>query len=232
MNISEQTALCDENLYKYKTELHCHTAESSLECGKVSAKDIVNIYEDAGYSTLVITDHFGGKHISDKGIQYDICTFYEGYKCAVEAKKNINLILGVEVNLAGSANDYLVYGITEDFVRENPEMYRLTAAEFCDFVHEKGLLVYQAHPFRDRMTIIHPSLCDGIEVFNAHPKHDSRNNIAMEWAKMYGKNAISGSDAHRPAGMALSGIKTKEEIKTSAELLSVLRSCDYKLITF
>jgi len=32
--------------------------------------------------------------------------------------------------------------------------------------------------------------------------------------------------------MALSGIKTKTEIKNSYDLLEVLKSCDYELITF
>ncbi len=221
-----------ESLYKYKTELHCHTAESSLKCGKVAAEDIVDTYINAGYNTLLITDHFGGVHISEKGMEYDICTFLEGYNSAKNTSNKINIILGMEINLCANKNDYLVYGITEDIIRKNPEMYKLDIEEFCNFAHENELLVYQAHPFRNNMTIIKPDICDGIEVFNAHPKHDSRNDIALAWAKMFNKNMISGSDAHRPAGMALSGIKTKTEIKNSYDLLEVLKSCDYELITF
>lgn len=44
-----------ERLYKYKTEMHCHTAQSSLKCGKMNAEDVVETYINAGYSTLLIT---------------------------------------------------------------------------------------------------------------------------------------------------------------------------------
>lgn len=221
-----------ESLYKHKTELHCHTVESSLKCGKLPAEVIAEKYIDAGYSTLVITDHYGGSHISGKGAEYDIDVFLRGYNAAKKLEDKINIILGMEVNLYGGKNDYLLYGITEEIIYKEPEMYKFNLMELRDFAHENGLLLYQAHPFRNGMTVVPPDICDGIEVFNSHPKHDSRNNIALEWAKMYNKNMISGSDAHHPEAMALSGIKTKSEIKNSENLLEVLRSCDYELITF
>lgn len=42
---------------KYKYELHCHTDEVSL-CGKVPAGEIAEMYRQAGYSGIVITDHY------------------------------------------------------------------------------------------------------------------------------------------------------------------------------
>ncbi|MBR5586359.1 MAG: PHP domain-containing protein [Clostridia bacterium] len=216
---------------KYKTETHCHTLESSLKCGKLPAKEIVRRYVDAGYDTLVITDHYGGKHVSGDETR-DLSTFFEGYNSAKTASQDINIILGVEVNLCESANDYLVYGITEEIIRENPLMYTLPIKEFVDFAHQYDLLVYQAHPFRNGLKIIPPDICDGIEVFNAHFKHDSRNNIALEWAKMYGKKMISGSDAHHPEAMAKSGILTDTKIKTTEDLMNVLRNDNFELITY
>ena len=41
----------------YKYELHCHTSESS-RCGQTSASDMADFYKKAGYTGLVITDHF------------------------------------------------------------------------------------------------------------------------------------------------------------------------------
>ena len=71
---------------------------------------------------------------------------------------------------------------------------------------------------------------DGIEGFNSHPRHDSRNDIAMAWAKKYDLQMISGSDAHRPQDVAISGIRTKEIVKTSEQLVEVLRNRDYEMI--
>ncbi len=220
-----------ERLYKYKTEMHCHTAQSSLKCGKMNAEDVVETYINAGYSTLLITDHYGGVHLSEKGAEYDICTFLEGYNTAKAVSDEINIILGMEINLYANKNDYLIYGITEEIIRKNPEIYKYNISELCDFAHKNGLLVYQAHPFRNNLCIVPPGICDGIEVFNSHPRHDSRNDIALAWAQKYNLNTISGSDAHKPEDMAISGIRTKYEIKTSDDLLNTLKSCDYKLIT-
>ena len=218
---------------RYKTELHCHTMESSLMCGKVAAKDIVDMYIAAGYSTLFITDHYGGQHISGKGSEYDVEVLLRGYRAAAEAAvgKDIHVILGIEVNLCGSKNDYLLYGVTEEFIRQNPEMYKLSLPDFVKLAHDNGMLVYQAHPFRNGMTVMKPNIVDGIEVFNGHPKHDARNDLAALWADKFGMKKISGSDGHRPHGMLVGGITTDTPIRSAQDLLSVLASEQYELIT-
>jgi len=219
-------------MLQFKTELHCHTQESSVKCGKIPAKDIVNSYIDAGYSTLVITDHYGAKHKSSNGISYDINKFLEGYNAAKDAANgSINIILGMEINLSENHNDYLIYGITEDFIKIKPEMYYMGIEEFSNHIHENGLLIYQAHPFRNRMSITSPPFLDGIESFNAHPRHDSRNSIAKSWADLHKMNTISGSDAHQLPDLCRSGITTEEEIKTNDDLLKILNNNEYKLIT-
>ena len=217
---------------KYITELHCHTKESSWKCGRVPAAEIMDKYIAAGYSTIVITDHFGGTHVSDKGLEYHTSLFFEGYNAAVKANKNINVILGMEINLNESANDYLLYGITKELILNNKKMYEWDIKQLCEWAHNNGVLVYQAHPFRNGLKVIPPNICDGIEVFNAHPKHDSRNHIAKLWAETYNLNGISASDAHHPEYMALSGITTDHEIKNIDDLLNTLRNKNYNLITY
>ena len=218
---------------QFKTELHCHTQESSVKCGKIPAADIVDAYINAGYSTLVITDHYGAKHRTENGIKYDIDKFLEGFYSATNAAQGrINIILGMEINLSENHNDYLIYGMTKDFIKINPEMYNMEIKELSNHIHENGLLIYQAHPFRNYMSIIPPSYLDGIEAFNAHPRHDSRNSIAKAWAELYNLNTISGSDAHRIPDLCQSGIITEKEIKTSSDLLDILKNNEYQLITF
>ena len=43
------------NYHKYDT--HVHTSETSI-CGKVDAKTLVRLYKKAGYTGVVITDHY------------------------------------------------------------------------------------------------------------------------------------------------------------------------------
>ena len=211
-------------MFKYKTELHCHTLESS-PCGKVSAKDFVNTYIEKGYNTLVITDHFT-KDFCDKN------HFLKGYYAAKEAGKGkINVILGMEYRSPAFRNDYLIYGDIEKFLSKDLDLINIELNDFINLAHENSLLVYQAHPFRNSMTVLKPDLLDGIEVYNAHPRHDSRNFLAYSFAKHYGKKMISGSDAHQVPDPARSGILTETEIKNHIDLLSVLKSENYKLIT-
>lgn len=217
---------------KFKTEMHCHTKESSKRCGKITVKNVVDFYINAGYNTLVITDHFGLKHFVDNSKEINITNFLEGYQIAKEyAKDNLNIILGMEINLIENHNDYLIYGLNEDFIYKNYEMFTLSVNELTELLHQNDFLIYQAHPFRNRMTVVPPGVLDGIEVFNAHPRHDSRNNIAKLWSEMYNLSTISGSDAHQIPDIARSGIITEEEIKNTGDLLTVLRNKNFELIT-
>ena len=99
----------------------------------------------------------------------------------------------------------------------------MDAASFSAFARQEGLLFYQAHPFRNGMSVVNPQLLDGIETYNGHPRHESRNDIAMAWAEKYGLQQISGSDFHDPDGYALGGILTRERIRSQKDLLKALR---------
>lgn len=53
--------------YIYKYETHCHTKEAS-RCAENSVSELIDEYVKAGYSGIVITDHFfnGNCKIDDK----------------------------------------------------------------------------------------------------------------------------------------------------------------------
>lgn len=47
------------------------------------------------------------------------------------------------------------------------------------------------------MTVTDDKLLDGVEIYNAHPGHESNNEIAEAWAKKYSHLRVtSGSDYH------------------------------------
>ena len=146
---------------------------------------------------------------------------YAGYR--------LNVILGCELRFEGSINDYLIYGITEEFLRNNPELHKMSLHSFVDLAHENGLLVIQAHPFRNGITIVNPALLDGMETFNGTPSYDGRIRVAEEWAKHYGLIRTSGSDFHNPDQRGYGGILTSAAIRTGEELVAILRSGNYTL---
>ena len=79
------------------------------------------------------------------------------------------------------------------------------------------------------MTMMPPKFLDGIEVFNGHPGHDSRNRIALEYCRRYGKIPTSGSDFHHPHSPEAGGIITDEPILDMKQLTDVLRGGNYIL---
>ena len=140
------------------------------------------------------------------------------------------MLFGAEVHFYENNNDYLLYGDSLDFLLKHPNMMQYGIRRFSEFVHnEKDLLLIQAHPFRDGMTIINPELLDGIEIYNAHPRHNSRNDLAEMWQKKYNLLYSAGSDAHE-SGDISSGILTDIKIDDNQTLLHVLRSGEFEII--
>ncbi len=221
----------------FKTELHAHTCQTS-NCAKASAEELVEAYIREGYRTVVITDHLS-THTYFK-YDYDnmswdekIDVFLLGYKAALKAANGrINVLLGMELrfDIPEINNDYLVFGIDESFLRSNGNLINMNIKSFSKLAREKGLMVFQAHPFRDEMTIISPEHLDGIEVHNGCIRHNSNNDIAEIWADKYKMKKTSGSDFHRIGDEAYGGIITDFEIKTNDDLLKVLNNGEYELI--
>ena len=217
----------------FKTELHCHSKSVSA-CARVSNEEIIQKFTEAGYTSLVLTNHFnqGTQDFLGCASYQDFVTAYlKGYEdLKREASGKLNIILGMELRFNENSNDYLVFGITEEFLRAHEDIFSLNPERFSKISRESGLLFVQAHPFRNTMTVINPAFLDGVEVYNGHKGHDSRNEIADMWADKYGLIKTSGTDFHYPHVPANAGILTEKEIKTSDDLLEIIKSGSYSLI--
>ncbi len=224
-------------MMKYKTELHLHTKEVS-DCGTVSAFDSADLYAAAGYSTVLVTDHmskftFSGKKYDRAGGSWEEkCDYYmRGYHTMLEAAAGrFNVLFGMELRSNTDDNDYLIYGMTEEFMRACPEMMDMPLKELIPQLHEAGMLFFQAHPFRNGMRIKKPDLLDGIEVYNGHPEQESRNDIAELWADKFNLLRSSGSDFHHDHHHPRAGIETDFPILTNEQLVQTLRSGNFTLI--
>lgn len=218
---------------EYKYELHCHTKETSL-CGQVPAAEIVRMYKDAGYNGIVITDHYSPMTYKPDTVwrpQTAVDFYISGYKEALKAAgDDFTVLLGMELRYYATANDFLVYGVTEDFLRSNGNLMKLYPKKFYEKAKQNNMIVLQAHPFREWMIRINPKYLDGAEVHNGKTSRE-RNEKAMQWvSKNNMQIKVSGSDFHRPQHLAKGGIITNEPIKTNDDLLRILRSGEYKMI--
>ena len=215
---------------KYLFDTHIHTSESS-ECGQVAAADVVARYKTLGYDGIVITDHM--QHIIDRfGGTYEenVDRFLDGYHTAKSlADDSFKVILGMELRFLENDNDYLVYGFDEEFLYSRDLAHIPTLEDFMPIAKENNLAIFQAHPFRTGMFIKKPGIVDGIEVYNGHGNHDSRNDIAMIWAEKYGLRKLSGSDFHGVITMEPGGVYFEDEINDSKDVAKALLAGRYSL---
>ena len=216
---------------KYLYDLHIHTSESSA-CGETCAADIVARYKGLGYDGIVITDHVGESALRNRGETYDekITDVLKGYRAAKALEdENFTVILGMELRFRENDNDYLVYGIDEDFLRRVNLTECEKPADFVAVAKENNLAFFQAHPFRDGMTVLNPTILDGVEVYNGHGGHDSRNDIALAWAKKFGVRMISGSDFHYVSKAEPGGVYFEERHMDSKAVAKALLENRYTL---
>ena len=217
----------------FKTELHFHSLEIS-ECSRVNVYDIIEKYTEAGYNTLVLANHLNrGTMRYQKSESWQ--DFIEKYWAAIEllrekAEGKINILPGAELRFNENINDYLLFGITKEFLLKNENMLELNPEKFHQLAMENGILFVQAHPFRNGMTVVNPRFLDGVEIFNGHMGHDSRNEIAYAWAEKFNLLKTSGTDFHYKDSPVNAGITTDFEITSLDMLVKTLKEGNYQLI--
>lgn len=213
----------------YKYDVHTHTAEVSA-CGQVVARDLVKSYKDKGYDGIVITDHYYLDYfegLGENSWEDKVKSYLSGYYEAREAgyKYNIDVFLGMELRFTEEwPNDFLIYGIDEDFLLDNPKLYEYNLEKFTRLKEEYDILIYQAHPYRGKCSVAPSDQLDGVEVYNGHPRHDSRNHLALEFATSNDLLMLSGSDAHMAEDVGRGGILSKDRIRDSRHMVEVLRN--------
>ena len=221
---------------KYLYEMHFHTKNTS-NCANVPAKISVEEYIKAGYDGIVVTDHLSPSTYMKYGRELlpwkkKIDFFLRGYN---EAKKTANgripVLLGMELRFRTSEgdNDYLVYGINEEFLYSHPNLLEMNSRTFYELAHKNGFLVFQAHPFRVGMKVTNPKYLDGVEIFNGNPRHNSNNDIAEMWAKKYDLMVTSGSDYHEIGDLGTGGIWFNKKITDNKTLVEELSKRNYEI---
>ncbi len=192
-------------------ETHMHTCQASA-CGRATGKEQARVYKDAGYTGIIMTDHFfGGNTAIDRSLPWEerVDLFWRGYEDAKEEGDRIGLdvFFGLEQNFR--FDEYLIYGLTKEYMKAHPEMEHWNRHQQLEEVHKAGGCVIQAHPFRIRgyMDKIRLGLqySDGIEAANAGNEilDDAR---AWLYAQEFGLLTTAGSDNHRGTDWPLYGV--------------------------
>lgn len=221
----------------YKIETHLHTNHVS-KCGWLDAETLAAAYAEAGYAGIAVTDHYNDDTWSY--IECDIETpgskvekfldsFYKMQQAC--AKYNIVVYMGAELRFRENENDYLFYGFDKEVLARPNDIQQMGIVSFSKKHRNESNLLIQAHPFRGKCVPVDPYLIDGLETYNGNPRHQSRNDYAVEYADHF-KNMIrsSGSDCHRTEDIARAGIACETLPKDTAEFVKMMRSGKYELV--
>lgn len=194
-----------------KLELHAHTSEVS-PCGTIPAKELIELYKQKEFDGVVICDHFRRSFFTRETDRENVEAFLEGYRIAKETGDEIGVkvYLGAELKLDEHPhNEYLLYGIDEAFLLDNPRIFELPLEKVREIVNSYGAVIIQAHPYRNGNC--EPAYeVDGYEIFNGHFCHFNSNQRAYELALETEKLQTSGSDTHWHCDTGNGGVLTEK----------------------
>ncbi|MCL2051654.1 MAG: PHP domain-containing protein [Lachnospiraceae bacterium] len=203
--------------YPYLFETHLHTSRGSA-CANCSPTDAAKAYKKMGYSGIIITEHnWGGNTAISRHLGWEdwVRKFVRGYEEAeIWGRKNDLMVLwGYESCF--DATEFLILGLTPDFLLKYPEIRYAGVEEQYRIVHEAGGIVVHAHPFREAYHIpkvrLYPEYVDAIEGLNCahitlYRDKEMYNRKAIKYANENDFPITAGSDAHsvrlRGGGMA------------------------------
>ncbi len=215
--------------YSFKTELHLHTSPVS-SCSEIPPEEAVKIYAAEGYDALVVTNHFEPSLLhrfadADSCVKWYLRDFYAAQEAG--DREGVAVLLGMEIRFTECINDYLVYGVDEEYLKEAYGYLDQGIEKFYRGMHREETVILQAHPFRNSMERADAKFLDGIETFNMHPGHNSRVGMAARYAREKGMIVSAGTDFHHPGHQGMAAMLSKTLPTDSYAVAKILRSRDY-----
>lgn len=219
-------------MFKYET--HVHTCEVSA-CASATGASQAMFYKSKGYTGIVVTDHFfnGNTTINPKlPWEEKVERFALGYENAKKKGDEIGLdvFFGWEYSYRGA--DFLTYGLSKEWLMENPIIMDFDVNSYCDFVRDSGGIIIHAHPFREASYIpmIHllPRKCDGVEIVNSN-RTDFENKMASLYCESYELLPFAGSDNHSANQDKLNGVSFEKRVADMDEFVDLVKNKKYRL---
>lgn len=216
----------------YRIESHLHTKYISV-CGWLEAEELAKRYHEAGYHALAVTDHYNVDTwlrlgIDARQIRDVMPQFTEGFQRLEQAaaKYDMPVYLGAEVRFYENQNDYLLFGFDPALLAQPHEVMSMGAVAFSEYARKAGAVMIQAHPFRTGCIPLDPVFVDGIEIYNANPRHNNHNDRAQALAERQAPSFLrtAGSDCHRPEDIGLSGLLSPTLPANAKEFADLLRA--------
>ncbi|NLP34920.1 MAG: histidinol-phosphatase [Clostridiales bacterium] len=219
----------------FRYETHLHTKEASA-CAMVSGYEQARRYKEAGYTGIVVTDHFfnGNTCIpSDLSWERRVDQFRLGFENAREEGERIGLSVFFGWEAKYGSQEFLIYGLDIPWLKKHPEIMSWTVEEQYRRVREAGGLVVHAHPFRERDYIkeirLFPDAVDAVEVINIGNDKKEFDEKAKEYAEQHKLLMTAGTDSHGYEKRR-SGVSFDHKLTDIDDFIRSIKSGKYKLI--
>ncbi len=220
-----------------KLETHCHTPGAS-PCADCDFDLAVKKYAAAGYGGVVITNHlseYSYGRLSGDSHREKTDSYFGCYYSAKEKleKAGLKAFWGVEVRAFcpnGDFSEYMLYGLTERDMYDNPPLYTFTQEELFRLAEKKNAFMYQPHPFRTGLACGNPSFLHGAEAFNGHSTHFNYNALANDFCEKNHIIKMSGTDYHHDFQPVIGGIFVPDGISDEKRLTEFLKNNAFDII--
>jgi hypothetical protein len=227
----------------YRYDLHCHTKEGS-KCSDISAKELVELYHEAGYAGICITDHFTGRNnpLPDDAPWHErVKLFYDIYQGAREesAKLGLSVFFGIEYALLPDIDrpsqtthaHFIFLNLKKDWLLKNKDAFREKPQVLFEKIKEADGYIIHAHPMHGDELRLYPKHVDAVETINGRVG-DFCNENAKAYAKMYGLTETAGTDIHHFDHKTMAGMETERPCSEVGELICEIKEKRAKPFSF
>lgn len=205
-----------------KIDPHVHSSGIS-SCSHVTCEQIIDAKIELGYDGAILTNHCQAWYYPREEHKYYVERVIEDFRRgkAYADKKNFRFYLGLEVSLdIPHYADWLLYGVTEEFLRNSPCLYALTQKELFALCEKWGIVLVQAHPFRQ--SPCDPECMHGVEI-NCTDGDLDKIPLVEEFAKKHDLLITCGTDYHFFERTYRGGIYIPEGCATAEDIATYLR---------
>jgi hypothetical protein len=202
-------------------DMHAHTSGIS-RCCKIAAEDMVRVAKSGGMDGVVLTNHYDENYVKDGDALGFARRYVEEYEYTRACGEQIGcrVFFGIELTpLFCFGVHLLIYGVTPEFLLENPRLYEEEHQALYEKVKRADGILVQAHPWRGRDRLLDTRYLDGIEI-SCHPLYEGTHLRAL--ADIAAENELfltCGGDFHNDTHRPTCGVYLPNGIE-NAEMLA------------
>lgn len=209
-------------------DLHAHSSGIS-HCCRIPYDAVIRTAQEVGLSGILLSNHYQKSYVRDGDYAAFARRYTQEFRLAKDFGDSVGMrvFFGAEVTMEKyNGAHLLLYGITEEFIEENPTLFDWTMEEMYAAVKAAGGTLVQAHPYRKVKNLLPTQYLDGVEV-NCHPLYGKSDFADMVEIATENKLILtSGGDYHADTYRPKCGVYLPDSLQSGVEIGRYLLDAD------